>query len=220
MVTSIVLPVLLAVANVMGAGMIVPQMMRLRRRRVVDGVSGVWVGVGIAMNMWWVAYAIEGTLWGILPVSAAGVFLYSVMAREYVEIVGGRSLPALAVGSLGLGMIPLPFLVLSGWGLAGLAIGFSYGVQFAPAAISAVRARQTAGISPTTWIMAWIEAAIWFTYGFAIDDLALLVGGGGGTLMASIVLGRLVVTADAVLDFGEPSPEQAEPRRIAPRLGS
>ena len=191
---SIVLPVLLLVANVMGAGMNVPQILRLRRRRTVDGVSGVWVGVGIAMNIWWAAYAIEGGLWGMLPVSAAGVCLYSVMAWQYVQIVGGPSLRPLAVGMAGLGMIPMPFLLLDGWRGAGLAIGLSSGLQAAPAAMAAIRAVQAAGISPATWAMAWIEAVIWFIYGIATSDLALLLGGGGGTVMASIVLGRLMKT--------------------------
>ena len=204
---SFVLPVLLIVANVMGAGMIVPQMMRLHRQRVVDGVSGVWVGVGIAMNMWWVAYAVEGSLWGILPVSAVGICLYSVMAWQYVEIVAGPSLPALAVGLLGLGMIPLPFLVLDGWRGAGLAIGLSYGLQFAPAAVSAIRSVHAAGISPMTWTMAWIEATIWFVYGIVINDLALLVGGGGGTLMASVVLRQLISARQDPVPRGRQRPQ-------------
>lgn len=37
---------------VMGAGMIVPQVVRLRRQRSTDGLSGSWVGVGIAINSW------------------------------------------------------------------------------------------------------------------------------------------------------------------------
>ena len=49
---SVVLPILLVVANVMGAGMIVPQVARLHRVRSVDGLSGIWVGVGVAMNNW------------------------------------------------------------------------------------------------------------------------------------------------------------------------
>lgn len=190
---EMVLPLLLIVANVMGTGMIVPQVVRLRRRGVGDGVSGIWVGVGVALNSWWVLYAVQAPVWGILPVSVAGVSLYSVLALLYSEIVGRRAYRSLALGAFGLGMVPLPFLVVQGWSAAGLAIGLSYGLQFGPAAISAIRSVDVAGISTTTWVMAWIEAAIWLVYGAAIGDPALLVGGGGGALMALIILVRLLV---------------------------
>ncbi|MEE9416074.1 MAG: hypothetical protein V3V01_12390 [Acidimicrobiales bacterium] len=192
------LPVLLIVANVMGAGMIVPQVVRLHRRGIVEGVSGVWVGVGIAMNAWWIAYALHSQLWGIAPVSIAGLVLYSVIAWQYRAIVGLKALHSLGLGAL-LGLIPLPFLVFGGWSAAALAIGLSYGIQFSPAAISAVTSKQLEAVSPTTWTMAWIEAAIWFVYGITIDDPALLLGGIGGTLMASIILLQLRPSRQASL---------------------
>lgn len=181
------LPVLLIVANVTGAGMIVPQVARLYRTHNVDGLSGVWVGVGIVMNAWWVSYAVWSQLWGIAPVSIAGLVLYSIIAWQYRAIVGRPASGTLLLGAV-LGMIPLPFLVFGGWGAAALAIGLSYGIQFTPAAITASNSRQLDGISPITWRMAWIEAAIWFIYGIDIGDLALLLGGIGGTLMSSIIL--------------------------------
>ncbi|MCZ7627998.1 MAG: hypothetical protein M5U19_02380 [Microthrixaceae bacterium] len=44
-----------------------------------------------------------------------------------------------------------------------------------------------------TWAMAWVEAAIWFVHGLATGDLALLVGGAGGALAATIILVRLFI---------------------------
>ncbi len=185
------LAALLIVANVMGAGMIVPQVVRLHRLRSADGLSGVWVGVGIAMNCWWTAYGLAESLWGVLPVSIVAALMYLVMAAQYVGLLGRAGLRPILVGATGLGLLPVPFLVLAGWDAAGLVIGLAYAVQFVPAAVAAIRQTDLRGVSPTTWIMAWIEAVIWVAYGISESDIALLVGGAGGALASTVILLRI-----------------------------
>lgn len=201
------LTVLLVIANVAGAGMIVPQVVRLRRHSVVEGLSGAWIGVGLTMNLWWVAYAVNEGLWGIVPVSISGLALYAIIASQLNRIVGAEALYPLAVGGLTIGVVPVPFLLIGGWPAAGLAIGLCYGVQFAPAALTALRSERLDGMSPTTWMLAWIEAAIWLSYGAATNDAALLVGGAGGTLMASVILARMVQSALARYETHGDTPE-------------
>lgn len=196
---SVVLPILVALATVMGAGMIVPQVLRLRRTRVAHGLSGTWVGLSLAMNAWWIAYATAQGLWGLLPVSTGALALYSVIAVQYTRLVGWGGARRMAVGLLGAGVVPAVALVLGGWAATGLAIGLAYAVQFTPAVVAAVRSADLAGISPATWVMAWIEAVIWCTYGAAMGDAALTIGGGGGALMASVILVRLWSTSRPAL---------------------
>ena len=86
--SPIVLSSMLVVANIMGAGMIVPQVVRLRRYRNTRGISASWIGVGLAMNLWWVAYGLASGLWGIIPVSAVAFLLYLVMTAQYAGING------------------------------------------------------------------------------------------------------------------------------------
>lgn len=186
-----VIAMLVALANVLGVGMIVPQVLKIQRSHDFDGVSGVWVGVGIAMNLWWVAYAVQAQLWGLVPVSIGAIVLYSIIGVQFFKLVGAAAHRSLAFGALGFGSIPLPFLVLFGWQAAGLAIGFSYGLQFAPAVVAALRSDQLGGISSVTWSMALAEAVIWLVYGVSEGDQALMVGGGGGALMALTILVRL-----------------------------
>ncbi len=186
-----VIAVLVAFANVLGAGMIVPQVLKIQRSRDFDGVSGIWVGVGIGMNLWWVAYALQAQLWGLVPVSVAAIVLYSMIGVQFSELVGAEGRRSLALGAFGLGSIPLPFLLFSGWSAAGLAIGLCYGLQFAPAVLTALRSDKLGGISSVTWSMALGEAVIWFIYGISEGDRALMVGGGGGALMALVILVRL-----------------------------
>ena len=171
--SPIVLSSMLVVANIMGAGMIVPQVVRLRRYRNTRGISASWIGVGLAMNLWWVAYGLASGLWGIIPVSAVAFLLY------------------LATGMVGVGIVPLPALILDGWATAGVVVGLCYAVQFAPAALTALRSDRLDGVSPTTWAMAGTEAAVWLVYGVNQGDAALVVGGGGGLTASLVILIRL-----------------------------
>lgn len=191
---SLLLPLLLLIANVMGGGMIIPQVIRLHRQRVVGGLSGVWIGGSIVMNGWWLAYAVQAGRWGIAPVVAVGVVMYSVIGWQLFSLVGSEVLEKLAIG-LAVALFPLPILLMGGWGAAELAIGLSYGAQFAPAVHAAIRSTDVGGISPATWAMAWVEASIWLIYGLSIGDAALIAGGGGGTLMATVILLRLGTVA-------------------------
>ncbi len=191
MFETLVLPILLGVATVAGAGMIVPQVVRLHRTGLTDGVSPVWVGVGIAMNLWWLAYATALELWGLVPVSVGGITLYATLAVQLRRIEGRSAETAVARGHL-IGLLPLAGLVVGGWPGAGLVIGLLYGAVFAPAVLDALRAASVAGVSTATWLLAWIEAAVWVVYGLAEADLTLVFGGTGGTLMATIILVRLL----------------------------
>lgn len=194
MFQSVALPILLVVANVTGVGMVVPQVLRLRRLQTTAGVSAVGVGVGIAMNLCWVTYATAQQLWGLLPVAVGGALLYTTVAFLLVTIDGRRILAPLGRGHV-ISVIPLAGFLGWGWAGAGLAIGLLYGAQFAPALVSAVRSTSLEGISTAMWLMAWVEAAIWLVYGFAEWDHALIFGGGGGTVVASLILARLAWVA-------------------------
>ncbi|MCZ7627999.1 MAG: hypothetical protein M5U19_02385 [Microthrixaceae bacterium] len=139
---------MLVLANAMGIGMTVPQVVRLHRLRSADGVSGVWIGVGIAMNTWWIAYCLAESLWGILPVSTVAALLYTVMAGQYLGLVGRPGRRPLLSGLLAVGLSPVPFLVLGGWAVTGAVIGLAYALQFSPAAVTALRSDDLSGISP------------------------------------------------------------------------
>lgn len=185
------LTALVVIANVMGVGMTVPQVVRLHRTRATAGVSGAWVGLGIGMNAWWFAYAWAEHLVGLIPVSVGALVLYTVIAAQYIGLERGQGLRRLAVGILGFATIASAALLSAGWSAVGLSLGVTYAVQFTPAVLAALRTHDLGGISPVTWRMALVEAAIWFLYGAVVDDVALLVGGGGGAVMSGAILARL-----------------------------
>ncbi len=189
---QIFLSSLVVVATMLGAGMVLPQILRLHRTASTNGVSAAWIGVGIAMNAWWTAYAVGTGLWGLLPVALGGVLLYGVLAAQVLGINGGSALRQLLMGAVVLGAIPLPALILGGIEAAGIAVGLCYAVQFTPAVIESLRASDLRGLSFSTWIMALGEAAIWAVYGLAIADVALIIGGAGGTFASAIIVVQIV----------------------------
>ena len=188
---NIVLNLIVVAASVLGSGMALPQALKLARTQNVDGVSAVWIGVSMAINIWWTIYAVHESVWALLPVSLVSLALYSVMAVIYSRSIGRSALAGFAIGALVLGMAPLPALLLAGWAAAGLAIGLSYGIQLAPAVVATYRTRDLSGVSPGTWIISLVEALLWLAYGAMIADLALLAGGTTGAVMAVAILSRL-----------------------------
>ena len=189
---NLVLNLIVVSASVLGSGMALPQAFRLAKTRNVEGVSATWIGVSMAINTWWLAYALAASLWALVPVSLISLAVYVAMAALYLHTVGRVAVPGFALGMFGLGMMPMPALVFGGWAVAGLAIGLGYGIQLAPAVIAAYRSRELDGVSSGTWILSFAEGLLWLVYGVGIADVALLVGGMAGVVMAGAILARLV----------------------------
>lgn len=188
------LTILLVAGNILGAGMILPQVLRLRGGNTTDGVSTVGVGVGIAQNLWWMIYGLQAEgAFGVVPVSVAGMVLYGTIACQIVRLDGWGRLSSILGGFAGIGVLPLVPYVLVDLQTAGVVIGLLYTVQFVPAAIAVMRTSVPSGVSASTWSMAWTEALIWFAYGLIIGDAALVIGGAGGSVLAGFILVRLLV---------------------------
>jgi uncharacterized protein with PQ loop repeat len=191
---NLALNFIVVVATVLGSWMAFPQARRIARTRRVDGVSPTWIGVSLAINGWWLTYGLVVGVWALIPVSIVSLVLYAVMAWCFVRSVGRPALAGMAIGVFGLGMVPLPFLLVGGWELAGVAVGLSYGVQLLPAVVASLRTTALSGVSSTTWIIAFVEAALWLVYGLGVADVALTLAGTVGMAMASVILARLAVT--------------------------
>ena len=191
---NLLFTLIVVVATVLGSWMAFPQARRIARTRRVDGVSPTWIGVSLAINGWWLTYALTVGLWALVPVSIVSLLLYGVMGWFFVRSVGRPALPGLAAGVFGLGMVPLPFLILGGWDLAGVAVGLSYGVQLMPAVVASLRTSSLTGVSSATWIIALVESALWLVYGLGVGDVALTLAGAVGMALASVILARLAVT--------------------------
>lgn len=191
---NIVVNLLVVLATALGSWMAFPQARRLVRTRQVEGVSAVWIGVSVAINAWWLTYGIVADVWALIPVSVISLSLYGVMGIVYLGTVGRSAAVPMALGCFGLGMVPLPFLILGGWQLAGVAVGLSYGIQLLPAVVASCRTTELSGVSAATWLIALVEAGLWLVYGLGVGDVALTLAGIVGVAMASVILARLAIT--------------------------
>jgi len=196
---TLALTVVAVTANLLGASMALPQARHLARTRCVEGVSAAWVGVSMALNGWWFAYGLVSEVWVLLPVSAISLALYATIAVVLLRSLGRRCLGGLAIGAFGLGASPLPALMLGGWIAAGIAIGLSYGIQLLPAVVAAYRTRLLDGIAPATWLLAFVEALLWMLYGIGTAEVALVVSGAIGAVLAGAILIRLAITGHRLL---------------------
>ncbi|NND75192.1 MAG: hypothetical protein HKN44_09320 [Ilumatobacter sp.] len=189
---NITLTVVAVAASVLGSGMALPQALRLFRTGRTDGVSPVWIGVSVAINAWWAAYAVAVSLWTLLPVAVVSLLLYVWIGVVFLRVTRAALLPVIG-GAFGLGMTPLPALLVGGWTVAGVTVGLCYGIQLAPAVAAAYRAPTVDGISPATWAISFTEAALWLGYGVGIGDRALVAGGVMGIVMAGAIIFRLAL---------------------------
>ncbi len=168
--------------------MAIPQAVRVIRTRRVEGVSLTWAAMSVVNNAWWVIYAVGVGNLAIIPVAAISIAGYLVIITGLV-ILGGARQPLVALGaSLVIALVPLAALQLGGWAAAGVVLGLLYAVQLAPAVSSAVRNTDLTGVSAGTWIVAFVEAALWGIYGTGRADLGLMSMAVTGVLMSSVVL--------------------------------
>ena len=179
-------------ATVLGSGMAFPQARKIFRTGRVEGVSAAWAGVSAALNSWWLVYGVSEGVWAVVPVSVLSLALYLLIAALIVRNAGPSSLTAIVRGAIALGVVPVPFLLIGGWELAGTVVGLCYGLQLLPAVVEAYRSSDLAGIATGTWVIALVESGLWLAYGSVVADPALIAGGASGMAMSALILARLV----------------------------
>ena len=189
---NLVLNAMVFCATVLGSGMAFPQARKIVRTGRVEGVSAAWAGVSAALNTWWLIYGISEEVWAVVPVSALSPALYLVIAVLIVRHAGPSSSTAIVRGAVALGSVPVPFLLLGGWQLAGTVVGLCYGLQLLPAVVEAYRSSDLAGVAAGTWVIALVESGLWLTYGSIVSDPALMAGGASGVAMSALILARLL----------------------------
>ena len=171
---------------------LLPQVMKLIRTRLPDGVSPSWAALGVVTNIGWAAYLIAQTLWLAIP---SVVVIVAGYAATFVLLRGlgahdGRSIPLAAGWSAFL----LSTAVLFGWGGLGTVLGFSYAVQVAPGIWVAFRTVRPDGISPGTWTIGLTEGLLWGYYGWWHADAPLMIFAVIATVASLTMLARYGAT--------------------------
>jgi hypothetical protein len=184
---------LAAVATVLAAVFLLPQIYRLAATRNLSGVSTTWALLGVATNLAWVGYLAGQRLWAPLVAPALAVTTYALMSIALVRLgpVGRRQTWMLVAYSVALGLAsvagPVPLAAV---------LAITPAIQLAPGVAEVYRHASPSGVSALTWALGGAEAVCWGTYGGMVGDQALLGYGvvtGAGSML---VLSRLWLTRD------------------------
>ncbi len=189
--------VVVALANILGGAVAIPQAAKLIRHRRVEGVSALWAGSSVGVNAWWIAYGVGAgeSSWAIIPVGVISTVAYLLISINLVRFSTRTSQAAiysLVIPAVIGATLPFPAFLLGGWPATGVTLGTIYGVQLLPAVIAVYRASDLRGISTATWLMAWTEALLWGLYGFGPRDPGILTFATTGLVMSSAVLAALL----------------------------
>jgi uncharacterized protein with PQ loop repeat len=183
-------------ANVLGATMAVPQATRIHRTRSAQGVSLAWAIMSTTINGWWGVYGLAVGDLAIVPVSFVSVTVYlaiAVMVVRSSDTSATQAFLTAVAASAVVSSLPIVAMALGGWQIAGIVLGGLYGVQLAPAVVAVYRSADVSGVSPATWIIALVEAALWGVHGIAAGDTGIVTLAVTGVSMSTLVLARLAV---------------------------
>jgi uncharacterized protein with PQ loop repeat len=168
-------------ATTVGCLFLIPQIVRLVRRRDVSGVSPSAAALGVVQTLSWATYGIGTGAWAVVISSAvaapqyAAVFLFTTRRRS-----GRRRATGQAALSLSGVAAASAFTTWSGkgpWPGLGAALTVAVIWQYVPAVLAAFGPNGAAGLSVTTWLLIGGNGSVWTVYGVIIGAAAVIAYG-------------------------------------------
>lgn len=176
--------ILATTGTALAAIFLVPQLLRLVRRRDARGVSVLWAVFGVVTNAIWVGYLASQQLWLAAAAPALAVASYGAVLVVVARLDHGQRYVSLTLAYLA--AFATAYALGGTIGLA-LLLAVSPAVQLAPQVATTYRTARPRGVSTTTWMLTAAEAGSWGLYGLLVADLAL-VGYGAVTGVAALAI--------------------------------
>ena len=170
---------------------LLPQPARLARTGVPDGLSPLAALNAVIADVGWVAYGLSAHLapvWSVAAVALViGVITVVLLAKRTTsrDLLGSGVWAAIVVATASLGAL-------------GAVLAASVAVINGPQVWVAIEGRNLTGISPSTWLIAILDASLWGAYGIATRDGALIAYGVVMIASAVVILARIRATRRAV----------------------
>ena len=150
-------------ATTASVALLIPQIVKLVRTGDSAGVSSVWPSLGFVSNIGWLSYMVSQGFWIATLAPLAATITYAVTLRALAAT--GRAMRASYVNGLAWGALLVVIGLVGGWITLGVVLGLTYGVQLAPAVVSAYRTANPSGIAAGTWWIGLVEALLWGYFG-------------------------------------------------------
>lgn len=176
-----------ALALVVTSVAVAPQLIRIIRVRSTAGVSPLWAMLGAISNGGWVFYTAAHGLWWATVADALCCLSY---VGTVIALARGGVRPRFFAGAIWLSVFVFGFA----WeGMAGLGfvLASAFIVQVSPSLWTAYRSSDLRGASMGTWLLTFIEGALWGFYGFIKYDLAVVVFGTVAVIASLLMLARI-----------------------------
>ena len=177
-----------AVATVLAAVQLIPQLVKLRRVGSSAGISPTWALLGASINGGWVLYRWSQELWLSIPSPAMAAVLYAttlVMVSRLEPRLRPSKFAAVALGGSLAGAA-----AAGGWLAMGVVLALSSAFQAVPLLWTAFRSAHPNAIAPQVWLIGLTQALLWGHYGWWQADVPLIVYAVTSSLASVAMLAR------------------------------
>jgi uncharacterized protein with PQ loop repeat len=171
---------------------LLPQIFKLVRTRDSSGVSTTWPAMGFVSNIGWFGYFVHEALWASIVAPLGASIGYAVTLWALART--GRPLNRSAMRGILLGALLICTTAIAGWTTLGVALGLTFAVMMIPTLTAAFATPDPSGISPGTWWIGMLEAALWGFYGWHHADAGILTFSATAAIGSGLMLGRYHAT--------------------------
>lgn len=181
-----IIDVLPMVATAAAIPQLLPQLLRLVRSRVPDGVSPAWASLTAVSNLGWLAYFATTGLWtAMVPTAASSLLAAAIVAA--LAAAGARIASSVALGTAWLAVLAGALLFTTATGL-GAVLTVAFLLQVTPSLRSAWRTARPVGVSRTTWYLIGVEVVCWGSVGVLDTRPPLIALGATGSVAVAAML--------------------------------
>jgi uncharacterized protein with PQ loop repeat len=177
------------VAAFLAVPQFLPQLVRVRRAGTTAGVSWSWAALTSVNNAAWLGYFALSGFWTALVPAVSATVLSGLLAIVLARRNGVPKRPVVLASAWAAAL--LTAAALSGRTGLGSALAAAFLLQVTPSVWTVYRSRDTAGVSPGTWLLILGELLCWGVFGIHQGDPRLVVLGATGVAASLLVLARV-----------------------------
>jgi len=178
------------VAACLAVPQFLPQLTKVRRSGTTAGVSWSWAALTSVNNAAWLAYFALSGFWTALVPAVSATVLSGLLAAVLARRGGGIPRRPVALAAAWATALLGDAAAFGRTGL-GAALTVAFLLQVTPSVWTVYRSRDTAGVSPGTWLLIFGELLCWGVFGIHEGDPRLIVLGATGVGASLLVLARV-----------------------------
>jgi uncharacterized protein with PQ loop repeat len=178
------------VAAFLAVPQFLPQLAKVRSSGTTAGVSWSWAALTSVNNAAWLAYFAMSGFWTALVPAVSATVLSGLLAIVLARRGGGIPRRSMMVAVAWAAVLLAAGAAFGRAGLGG-ALAVAFLLQVTPSVWTVYRSRDTAGVSPGTWLLIFGELLSWGVFGLHEGDPRLIILGATGVAASLLVIARV-----------------------------